>query len=91
MKTYYFNRDVKFNEFNEAGINLIDNRLRAADFNEAPFIIKQDDSFVMIEKYKPTENGNINDYTTDRVIGKGFGGDVLTKIANMGIKITPEK
>jgi hypothetical protein len=91
MRTYYFDRDVKFKEFKDAGLNIVDNRLRAADYHEIPFGIELEDSFVMIEKYKPSEDGNIDNYTTDRVEGKGFGGKVLAEIANIGIKIVPEQ
>lgn len=90
MKTYYFDRDVKFKEFKDAGLEIVDNRLRAADHFETPFGIQDGDSFVLIEKYTPNEDGNIDNYTTDRVEGKGFGGKVLSKIGEMGIKIVPD-
>lgn len=65
------------------------NRLRAADYGEIPFVIKNGDSFVMIEKYTPSDDG-IDNYTTSRVEGKGFGGKVLSDIMEMGINITPD-
>lgn len=91
MRTYYFDRDVKFKEFKDAGLEIVDNRLRAADHGEIPFGIQMGDSFVCIEKYKASEDGDIDNYTTHRVEGKGYGGAVLTKINDeMGIKVTPE-
>lgn len=89
MRTYYFDRDVKFKEFKDAGLEIVDNRLRSADFGEIPFVIKNGDSFVMIEKYTPSDDG-IDNYTTSRVEGKGFGGKVLSDIMDMGINITPD-
>lgn len=89
MRTYYFDREVKFKEFKDAGLEIVDNRLRAADYGEIPFAIKNGDSFVMIEKYTPSDDG-IDNYTTSMVEGKGFGGKVLSDIMDMGINITPD-
>lgn len=89
MRTYYFDREVKFKEFKDAGLEVVDNRQRAADYGEIPFVIKSGDSFVMIEKYTPSDDG-IDNYTTSRVEGKGFGGKVLSDIMDMGINITPD-
>ena len=89
MRTYYFDREVKFKEFKDAGLEVVDNRQRAADYGEIPFAIKNGDSFVMIEKYTPSDDG-IDNYTTSRVEGKGFGGKVLSDIMDMGINITPD-
>lgn len=89
MRTYYFDREVKFKEFKDAGLEVVDNRQRAADYGEIPFAIKNGDSFVMIEKYTPSDDG-VDNYTTSRVEGKGFGGKVLSDIMDMGINITPD-
>jgi hypothetical protein len=66
--TFYFNRDVKFSELKNNNISLTDNRLRAQDYAEYPFVIDKDDSWVGISKYKPTDN--LDDYTFDRVEGR---------------------
>ena len=83
MRDYYFNRDVKFSEIKENGLTLIDNRNRAQDFGELPFVIRDGDSFVMIEKYRPVDEPTTDNYTFDRVEGKGFGADVLNKMSNV--------
>lgn len=83
MRTYYFKKDIKFKEFEDNGIKVVDNRLNAADKGEFPFVLQLGDSFVCIEKYKPSEDGNIMNYTTHKVEGKGFGGEVLTKLDNI--------
>jgi len=83
MRTYYFTRDIRFKEFEDAGIKLVDNRNRAADYGEVPFILEDGESFVMIERYNPSEDGDISNYTTGKVEGNGFGGDILTKLDNI--------
>lgn len=82
--THFFNKDVKFKELQNLDVGLIDNRQRAQDFGEFPFIIQTRDSWVGIDRYQPTEDGNIDEYVFDRVYGTCGGnvGKVLEELAS---------